>query len=126
MQRLATVLMRHETKAGGHYDWMLQTPASVKDLNARLWTARVNLPSWCWSNQSPWDLEMIGEHRSAYLTYEGPLTGGRGTVRRVDSGWVEPHLWSPDRIVFDMGMTHCCGRIQLERRDESHWQAMME
>ncbi len=28
----------------------------------------------------------IGDHRKAYLTYEGPLSGNRGTVRRVDEG----------------------------------------
>ena len=28
----------------------------------------------------------IGDHRKAYLDYEGPLTGNRGTVRRVDYG----------------------------------------
>jgi len=31
----------------------------------------------------------IGKHRKFYLTYEGPLTRSRGTVRRVDSGSLE-------------------------------------
>lgn len=31
----------------------------------------------------------IGDHRKAYLNYEGLVTGNRGTVRRVDSGTVE-------------------------------------
>lgn len=28
----------------------------------------------------------IGDHRRAYLEYEGPISGGRGEVRRVDRG----------------------------------------
>ncbi len=40
----------------------------------------------------------IGDHRLAYLTYEGPLSGGRGHVRRIDAGTVEFHEVTPDRI----------------------------
>lgn len=31
----------------------------------------------------------IGDHRKAYLNYEGPVSGDRGTVTRVDSGTFE-------------------------------------
>jgi hypothetical protein len=34
----------------------------------------------------------IGDHRRAYLTLEGPVSGGRGRVKRIDRGtfeWVE-------------------------------------
>ena len=34
----------------------------------------------------------IGNHRLAYLDYEGPVSGGRGTVTRWDAGefeWIE-------------------------------------
>ncbi|TWT41739.1 hypothetical protein RAS1_28610 [Phycisphaerae bacterium RAS1] len=34
----------------------------------------------------------IGDHRRAYLDYEGPVSRGRGVVRRVDTGvaeWLE-------------------------------------
>jgi hypothetical protein len=30
--------------------------------------------------------ERIANHRICYLTYEGPVSGGRGSVRRVDGG----------------------------------------
>ena len=30
--------------------------------------------------------EPLGEHRLAYLDYEGPVSGGRGSVMRWDSG----------------------------------------
>jgi hypothetical protein len=31
-------------------------------------------------------LTLLGEHRRAYLAYEGPVSGGRGEVRRVAEG----------------------------------------
>lgn len=31
-------------------------------------------------------LERIQDHRKKYLTYEGPISGDRGKVRRVESG----------------------------------------
>jgi hypothetical protein len=30
--------------------------------------------------------EPIGDHRKLYLDYEGPVSGGRGSVRRWDAG----------------------------------------
>ncbi len=30
--------------------------------------------------------EPIGDHRLAYLEYEGTVSGGRGTVKRYDTG----------------------------------------
>lgn len=42
--------------------------------------------------------ERIADHRSAYLTYEGPVSGGRGEVKREDEGRYEllrelPDVW---------------------------------
>jgi hypothetical protein len=34
-------------------------------------------------------VERLGDHRREYLDYEGPLTGDRGYVRRVDLGECE-------------------------------------
>ena len=31
-------------------------------------------------------MEPLGEHRREYLTYEGPVSGGRGEVKRVAGG----------------------------------------
>lgn len=40
----------------------------------------------------------IADHRKHYLTYEGPVSGGRGSVHRLDEGWAtvleeEPYGW---------------------------------
>jgi hypothetical protein len=37
----------------------------------------------------PQTLRALPDHRRAYLTYQGPVSGGRGRVRRVDAGRLE-------------------------------------
>jgi len=34
-------------------------------------------------------LQLINDHRQAYLTHEGQLSGGRGTVARIEAGALE-------------------------------------
>lgn len=78
------VLLRHELADGSwHFDWMLA--AGGADAAHPLTTFRVT--------QRPdepgtlrFDAERIGDHRREYLTYEGPVPGGRGNVRRVTGG----------------------------------------
>jgi hypothetical protein len=41
---------------------------------------------------APVAAERLANHRLAYLDYEGPVSGNRGEVRRVDAGefrWIE-------------------------------------
>jgi hypothetical protein len=39
--------------------------------------------------EGPIEAEALGVHRLAYLDYEGPVSGGRGTVERWDAGTYE-------------------------------------
>lgn len=62
----------------------------------------------------------IGDHRLAYLTYEGPLSGDRGHVRRIDAGTVEFHEIAPDRLTackralpVTLGGSRLAGRFVL-------------
>lgn len=45
--------------------------------------------------------ERLPDHRCEYLDYEGPVSGGRGTVRRVDHG------------TYDVPVPSCPNRIRL-------------
>lgn len=40
----------------------------------------------------------IADHRLAYLDYEGPLSGNRGRVRRIERGTYQAKLWEPNRV----------------------------
>lgn len=120
MIRLPTVLLRHETRQGAHYDWMLADPETT-DQARTLWTARVDTPTRHWTSLRSWRLRQIQHHRQHYLTYQGSLAPRqglpRGTVRRVDRGWFVPLIWTRSRIVLDLRMRFVQGRIEARRVD---------
>lgn len=76
------VILKHHTEPA-HFDLMM-------DAGNQLWT-------WSWySSRFPRNvvhlpLERIQDHRRAYLTYEGPVSGRRGTVKRREEGIIKLH-----------------------------------
>ena len=125
---LPTVLLRHLAPAengGEHYDWMMVDPRTADDANARLWTARVTQPSSRWASLREWDVEMIGTHRREYLTYEGPVSGNRGTVTRVDEGTFVAVSWTEERIEIEIGFKHYAGRVVMTRQSPTRWRAVI-
>ena len=74
---LRYVVLRHEQIDEPHFDLMFETsPGSL-------------LATWRsdeWPLTSRSHLEPLGDHRRAYLDYEGPVSGNRGGVRRVAAG----------------------------------------
>jgi hypothetical protein len=84
-----TVQLLHELPDGSaHVDWLLgtdpdgQRPLITFRLPRRVDELRAG---------ETMDAQRIADHRPAYLTYEGPISGGRGgrgTVRRLRAGQV--------------------------------------
>ncbi len=62
---------------GVHWDFMLEIGDVLCDLGHRC-------ADRCRSEDLP--ARRLGDHRRVYLEYEGPVSGDRGNVRRVDSG----------------------------------------
>lgn len=85
---LRTVILRHDLPDGsGHFDWMFaldDPPAS----RLATWRCAVRPDESEVGAVVP--MEALAPHRTAYLTFEGPLDGGRGSVRRVAAGWWRP------------------------------------
>jgi len=75
------VILHHRLDDGEHWDLMLEYGDVL--LTWQLLREPVNRESL------PIIARRIGDHRKAYLDYEGPLTGNRGTVRRVESGGLD-------------------------------------
>ncbi|MGL4552565.1 MAG: DNA polymerase ligase N-terminal domain-containing protein [Gemmataceae bacterium] len=74
------VLLHHDHPSP-HYDLMLEAGDA-------LWTWRLARPP----GAVPQPAERIADHRQMYLDYDGPVSGGRGEVRRESAGtfeWVE-------------------------------------
>lgn len=123
MLRLPTVLLKHTTRAGSHHDWMLCDPRDPRGL---LWTVRISQPSAQWPALRRWRLERIAPHRRIYLSYQGPISQGRGSVLRVDRGWFTSQIWTDHRIVIDLQFNHCQGLVELQRTSGTLWTAMMQ
>lgn len=73
------VLLAHQTPPGyprpSHYDLMLE-------MGEALWTWAVAE----WPPPEGRSAVRLPDHRTHYLDYEGPLSEGRGWVRRIDRG----------------------------------------
>src|SRR5262245_48918907 len=95
------VLLLHELPDGSsHYDWMIQKPSvpvvgAVRGTGAEPGpeerclitfrvTERIDLPQ-----VQGFLAERLADHRYAYLDYEGPISGNRGSVRRMAEGFVQ-------------------------------------
>lgn len=90
------VILAHSGQGAAHYDFMLEHGQA--------------LATWQLS-QSPLDqargsvlpARRLADHRSAYLNYQGPVSGNRGRVDRVDAGTYQ--------VVF---------------QDETGWQVLLD
>lgn len=102
MHTLQTAVLEHTTHQGVHHDWLIENPslANPQAPDARLWTARVGPPPSIWGDIRRFEVEVIAPHRRDYLHDQGPISGGRGRVRRVAEGVCVVRLWSDDRILI--------------------------
>jgi hypothetical protein len=77
------VILRHEGVPQPHFDFMVE-------LSARAPLATWRAPRWPPATGDYF--ERLPDHRNAYLEYEGPVSGDRGTVLRVAAGACEAQL----------------------------------
>ncbi len=106
MDRLRFALLEHQTSEGVHWDLLIE----VRD-RERLATWRIYADPRGRSDPVP--CERIADHRPLYLDYEGPISGNRGRVRRIDAGtalWIDLHR---DQAVFELRGEHLCGRYAI-------------
>jgi hypothetical protein len=103
------VLLEHTCETP-HFDFMLEA-------GGRLMTWRLAHPPVPGQEQ---EAERIGNHRLLYLDYEGPLSGGRGHVRRWDHGTFAGEVNdSPIRIQLRGAKLQ--GQVVLEQADGDRW-----
>ena len=80
LSTLRYVVLRHEGVPEPHFDFMLEV------------TVCEDLLSWRalhWPPTTGDYFVRLPDHRNAYLEYEGPVSRGRGVVRRVAAGTCE-------------------------------------
>ena len=85
-------LLRHQTAPEEHhFDWLLAPDDAEHrpdDRVLRCFRVRVRIDTL--EAGQAFEADRIDDHRWRYLTWEGELSGGRGTVERVNAG-----SWTP-------------------------------
>jgi hypothetical protein len=99
-----------------HWDFMLETGEVLR-------TWRLAAPPVA---EGAVAAEPIFDHRLAYLDYEGPISGGRGTVKRWDRGTFSCQVEEADRMVLQLEGTRLRGRVVLARNENGTWSLTVE
>jgi hypothetical protein len=121
-----TVQLLHELPDGSHHvDWMI-----AQDPRGRgpLVTFRVPQRVDALDVGQRLEAVRIADHRPAYLTYEGPVSGQRGTVRRLARGAVARLDQQPDEWQMEVrwevppgGSRHQRLRVKRQGPDSDAW-----
>ena len=61
------------------------------------------------------DADELADHRPAYLDYEGPVSGDRGSVTRVAAGTWDETDREADRLEFTLASPDIHGKVVLHR-----------
>ena len=70
------------------------------------------------------DKPVIGDHGLAYLDYEGPVSGQRGSVRRREQGLFEWTIREADKLEARVDGIALKSRLQLVRVAGDSWRAL--
>ena len=92
-----------------HWDFMLENEATLR-------TWRLARPP---TETGPIMAEAIADHRLAYLDYEGPVSGDRGTVTAFDRGEYSLVLEDGEGVQVELRGARLRGRARLIRLSEA-------
>ena len=107
------VILHHTVHGGEHWDLMLEHGDVL--LTWQLFSDPTASPVF------PLRARRIGDHRKRYLDYEGPISGDRGHVTRVDHGVVEIaeiEELAVSRVRFRLLGRRLTGAFELHKTDE--------
>ncbi len=103
------VLLSHDYPYA-HYDLMLENGAGLA-------TWRLNEPPTLARAVAA---QRIGDHRRAYLDYEGEVLRGRGRVNRVAAGEFRVVAWQEHRVEVELE-GDVSGRLVLDAGQGGEW-----
>jgi hypothetical protein len=99
------VILRHESPGGLHWDLMLEAGESLR--------------TWALPQPPEPHVELacraLPDHRLAYLDYEGPVSGNRGSVTRWDQGTYTLVSEIAEELVVELRGGMLVGRAILRR-----------
>jgi hypothetical protein len=120
------VLLNHDWPTGpraSHYDLMFEVGEVL-----RTWSLAQLPQAWngiegdaTIASENAVHADRLPDHRRAYLEYEGPVSGERGTVRRLDRGECRVLIDSDNRFEAEIAGEMLRGTVTLERIGDG-WQ----
>ena len=126
------VLLYHECPPGyeraSHWDFMLEEgeqlrtwalprlPRGWQAAQARTATFYPACPAI--ADENSVEAEQLPDHRLGYLHEEGPLSGNRGKISRIDSGTYVSNVELPECWELALAGKLLCGRIALRGPSE--------
>ncbi len=115
-------MLEHAQRGGLHYDWLLEDP---RDPAGPLVAFRVAVPWEHWARTGAIMLTALPPHRRRYLDYQGPLSGARGSVRRVGRGLAGVRRWECGHAALELRLAapraHALGTISMSPIRPGHW-----
>ena len=110
------VVQEHSGFGPVHYDFMVEQ-------GGVLWTWQLDLPPDRW-RIGPVAARRIGDHRLAYLDYEGPISGNRGRCRIVARGRCRVVQVEPGAVRLELSEGAMAGTAELVRTapDSTLWE----
>jgi hypothetical protein len=109
------VVLRHVLPAtsvrGTHFDLMFEVEQSLAT-----WACD-RLPT-----EVPIEAVRLADHRLEYLAYEGPISGDRGSVERVDAGTFDLLEVSSIQWRLQVEGRLLCGEMTLRWIEGDRWQ----
>src|SRR5262245_31688638 len=96
------VILEHQWN-GIHWDLMLELGGVLRTwaIDAPI-VPDVDLPA-----------RQLPDHRIAYLAYEGEVSGGRGTVRRLDRGEYTARVWTESLVEVELRGAQLAGTVEV-------------
>ncbi len=107
------VIQEHRTPEGVHWDLMLERGEILTTFRL------VERPEQALAR--PIRAEKIFDHPLRFLTYEGPVQKGTGSVHIIDRGTYQFTEWQDDRLALVLEGTMLNGAFTLVRTAESKW-----
>ena len=119
------VILRHDLPDGSHhFDLLIEPDAGGSDPDERVLVAW-RLPRLPESGGvCTLTADRLAAHRRLYLDYEGPISGGRGSVTRMEAGTGEILSDEPRRFRADLSLATHGLRLEAVPAPSGDWSVM--
>jgi hypothetical protein len=112
------VILEH-TWNGVHWDLMFECDGALRTWALERWPER----------DIAIEARRLPDHRIAYLDFEGPVSGDRGSVRRVEAGWYVVRSEGAEGLVVELrgSQLEAIARLEpIDLTDQNAWRFRLE